>query len=64
MLFGKCPFDSKKNFNKIILRISGVLDKEEFYEGVKISDKVRKFLKEVLVVDQKERLGWKGLVGH
>jgi hypothetical protein len=59
MIFGKCPFESKGNHNKIALRISSSLAKEEFYEGIRVGDKVQKFLTQVLVVDPEKRLGWR-----
>jgi hypothetical protein len=64
MLFAKCPFESRGNHNKIALRITENLTKDEFYEGTRVSDKARKFLRQTLVVDPSKRLGWRDLIEH
>ncbi len=64
MIFGRCPFDTLQNRNKAVDKISLIMEREQFYEGVRISSKVRNFLKQVLVVDPNKRIGWRELIEH
>jgi serine/threonine protein kinase len=61
MVFGKPPYDSKKAermYNEI--KSKKILDTEEFtYNNYTASKEVTSFLKQVLVVDPKDRLDWK-----
>jgi hypothetical protein len=61
MIFGKPPYDSKsayRMYNEI--KSKKILDTEEFtYNNYTASKEVTSFLKQVLVIDPKERLDWK-----
>jgi hypothetical protein len=66
MVFGKVPYTST---NAILMwneiQTKKILHTEQFeFNGHKASKEVTKFLREVLCIDKKKRLGWKDLINH
>lgn len=61
MVYGKEPYDSK-SANRMYQEITNkvILNTERFtYNGYTASKEVTSFLKQVLVVESKDRLNWK-----
>jgi len=66
MIFGKVPYTST---NAILMwneiQTKKILNTEQFeFNDYKASKEVTKFLREVICIDKKKRLGWKDLINH
>jgi len=60
MIIGICPFTANGKPEEILAQINNKMSQNiEEFNGVKPSEKVRKFLREILEVDPEKRLGWR-----
>jgi serine/threonine protein kinase len=66
MIYGKVPFNSRDRIDMIKeIDSNDILNSDKFvYNGVKASRTIQNFLRLILVIDQRKRIGWKELVKH
>lgn len=66
MVYGKVPFNSRDRTDMIKeIDSNDILSSDKFvYNGVKASREIQNFLRQILVIDQRKRIGWKELLKH